>query len=297
MRKTLAIVILFLAAAGLHAQDAASVAMPFSIVPRNVRTLSTGGLTTADAVAVRLLGDTGLDVNASWYSWAPQGASSNNINADAFVRLSNRLALSAQFGMDIAPRYDIYDAQGTKGGFYSPKDMLVKLGAAYRITPVISVGADLRYMNSSLTSKVSYSAFGADVIAAATFGGAKVAAGVTNLGTSVKASDGTAFGIPAAATLAGKYNVSFAEKHSVDAGAQVDFFFKGGLRAGLGVEYGFNGLVFARVGYSLGLNSPFPTYLSLGLGAKFSGISINAAYLVGSSAIGNTLAIGAGYSF
>ena len=297
MRKTFALLFLILAAAGLRAQDAASVAMPFSIVPRNVKTLSTGGLTTADVAAVRLLGDTGLDVNASWYSWAPQGASSNDINVDAFARMSQRLALSGQFALDIAPRYDIYDAEGTKGGFYAPKDMLVKLGAAFRVTPNISVGADLRYMNSSLISKLSYSAFGADIIAAAAFGGARVAAGVTSLGTSVKASDGSAYGLPTAATVAGKYILTFAQKHSIDAGAQVDFFFKGGLRAGLGVEYGFNDLVFARVGYSLGLNSPFPTYLSLGLGAKFSGISVNAAYLIGSSAIGNTLAIGAGYSF
>lgn len=296
MKKILLIISLILPAAALFAQDAASVAMPSSVLPRNVRTLSMGGLTTSDAAAVRLLGDDALDINASWYSWSPKGNPSNDINLDAFAKLSNRFALSAQFGMDIAPAYDIYDEQGTKGGFYAPKDMMVKLGAAFRITPIISIEASARYLSSSLTSKSSYSAFGGDVLAAASFGGAKVAAGVTSLGTSVKASDGTSFGIPAAATVAGKYTLSFAEKHSLDAGAQVDFFFKGGLRAGAGLEYGFNDLAFVRLGYSYGGKSPFPSYFSAGLGAKFSGFSINAAYLVG-GAVSGTLAVGLGYAF
>lgn len=297
MKKTFAIFSVALTCITLRAQDAASVAMPFSVVPRNVSTLARGGVTSADAAAVRLLGDTGLDVNASWFSWAPQGVSSNNINVDAYAKLSQRFSLDAQFALDMSPNAVIFTDDGSKKGTFAPKDMLIKLGTAYRITPELSAGVDLKFMNSTLAAKNSYSAVGADIMAAYSFGGAKLAAGVTSLGTSVKASDGTTFALPTAATVAGKYNLSFAQRHSLEAAAQVDYFFKGGVRAGVGAEYGVNDLVFARVGYSLGLKSPVPTYLSVGLGAKFSGICINAAYLVGSAAIANTLAIGAGYTF
>lgn len=297
MRKTLIILSLCLAAASAYAQDAASVAMPFSVVPRNVRTLSMGGVATADAAAVRLLGGLSLDVNASWYNWAPNGASSSDINLDAFARLGSSFALSARFGMDSGAEYTVVTDMGSKGSTFAPTNMRADLGAAFKITPNISVGADLRLLSSSLTPKQSYTAFGGDIIAAAAFGPAKLSAGVTSLGTSVKASDGTSFGLPTAVTVAGRYGLVFGEKHSLDAAAQADFFFKGGLRAGLGVEYGFNDLVFARVGYSLGLNSPFPTYLSLGLGAKFFGVCVNVAYLMGSAAVGNTLALGLGYAF
>jgi len=174
---------------------------------------------------------------------------------------------------------------------------LLKFGAAFRITPMLSVGADFRYMNSSLTAKNSYSSVGADLLVAADFGPAKAVAGVTSLGAAVKSAAGTSYSIPTAATLAGVYTLSFAEKHALDARAQLDVFFKGGVRAGLGLEYGFNDMVFARAGYSYGGKSVFPSYLSFGLGAKFSGISINAAYLLGSSTLAGTLALGLGYAF
>lgn len=297
MKRISAIAFSVLLSIGLYAQDAAGVAMPFSTVPRNVRTLSLGGITSGEDAAVRLLGEDRLDASVSWYSWAPSTAASNDINADVFARLGKRIGLSAQFALDNGPRYDIYNASGVKGGFFTPKDMMLKFGAAYRILPSLSAGASFRYLSSSLTSNVSYSAVAADVMAAYDLGPATVAAGVTNLGSSVKAADGTSFGIPAAATVAGDWSMTFAEKHAIDVKAQVDWFFKGGLRAGAGAEYGFADMAFVRFGYSYGGSSPFPSFLSLGLGAKFAGVSINAAYLLGDQSIGGTLAVGAGYSF
>lgn len=297
MKRIFTIAVSVLLSACLYAQDAAGVAMPFSTVPRNVRTLSLGGISSAEDVAVRIFGEDKLDASVSWYSWAPSAAASNDINADIFARLGHRIGLSAQFALDNGPKYDIYSDTGVKGGFFTPKDMMFKLGAAYRITPSLSAGASFRYMSSSLTSKLSYSAVAADVMAAYDLGPATVTAGITNLGSSVKAADGTAFGIPTAVTVAGDWSMTFAEKHSVDVKAQVDWFFKGGLRAGAGAEYGFADMAFVRVGYCYGGNSPLPSFLSLGLGGKFAGVSINAAYLLGDQTIGGTLAIGAGYSF
>ena len=297
MKKTLVIAAAILLSCGLYAQDAASVAMPFSVIPRTVSSLSTGGTGAFDDATLRVFGEEKLDASLSWYSWAPSSVASNDINVDFFARLGQRLGLSAQFALDNGQKYDIYDATGKKGGFYVPKDLMVKIGAAYRILPSLSAGATVRIMNSSLTAKNSYSAFAADVMAAYEIGSAHVAAGVTNLGTPVKAADGTSFGLPAAATLAGNYALSFAEKHAVDFKLQADWFFKGGLCARAGAEYGFADMAFVRVGYCYGGTSPMPSFLSLGLGGKFAGISLNAAYLLGSPTVGGTLAVGAGYSF
>ena len=297
MKKTLAFAAFILLACGLYAQDAAGVAMPLSVIPRTVGTLSTGATAAFDDATLRIFGEDKLDAELSWYSWAPSTAASNDINADFFARLGQRLGLSAQFALDNGQQYDIYDATGKKGGFFVPKDMMLKLGASYRILPSLSAGATLRYMSSTLSSKNSYSAFAADVMAAYELGSAHVAAGVTNLGTPVKSADGTSFGLPAAATVAGDYALSFAEKHAVDFKLQADYFFKGGLCARAGAEYGFNDMAFVRLGYCYGGTSPMPSFLSLGIGGKFSGVSINAAYLLGSQTVGGTLALGAGYSF
>lgn len=297
MKKTLAFAAFILLACGLYAQDAAGVAMPFSVIPRTVSSLSTGGTCVFDDAALRIFGEDKLDASLSWYSWAPSTVASNDINVDLFAKLGQRLGLSAQFALDNGQKYDIYSSTGTKGGFFVPKDMMLKLGASYRILPSLSAGASFRYLSSTLTAKNTYSAFAADVMAAYELGSAHVAAGVTNLGTPVKASDGTSFGLPAAATLAGNYALSFAEKHAVDLKLQADWFFKGGLCARAGAEYAFADMAFVRLGYCYGGKSPMPSFLSLGVGGKFAGISVNAAYLLGSPTVGGTLALGAGYSF
>lgn len=297
MRKTLIIISLLFCPFLLGAQEAASVAMPFSVVPRSVRTLSMGGLTDSDEAAFRLFGDGQLDFNFSWYKFAPKSAAADDLNLDAFVRVSSRFAIAAQMGLDIAPKYYIYDANGTKSGFYVPKDMIMKIGAAYRINPWLSAGADVRYMHSSLSQAFSLSALGVDLMLGADLGAVKISSGLTSLGAPVRASAGSGFSLPASLTLAGNYGCSFAGGHGINAGLQADFFFKGGFRAGAGVEYGYKDQLFARAGYSLGLNSPFPTYFSIGAGAKYNGICFNAAYLLGTEALGNTIAIGAGLEF
>ena len=297
MKKIVTFAAFILAVSSLHAQDAAGVAMPFSVIPRTVSSLSTGATGAFDDASLRVFGEEKFDASLSWYSWAPSSTASNNINADIFAKLGQRLGLTAQFALDNGQKYDIYNSTGTKGGFYVPKDMMIKLGASFRILPSLSAGATLRYMSSSLTAKNTYSAFAADVMAAYELGSAHFAAGVTSLGTPVKSADGTSFGLPAAATLAGNYALSFAEKHAVDFRLQGDWFFKGGLCARVGAEYAFADMVFARLGYCYGGNSPMPSFLSVGLGAKFAGVSISAAYLLGSQTVGGTLAIGAGYSF
>ena len=297
MKKIIAFAAFLFAACGLYAQDAASVAMPYSIIPRTVKSLSTGGTAAFDDAALRVFGDNKFDSEISWYSWAPSGVATNNINADLFARIGQNLGVTAQFALDNGQKYDIYDATGMKGGSFTPKDMMFKLGVSYRILPSLSAGATFRYLSSSLAAKNSYPAFAADVMAAYELGSAHIAAGVTNLGSSVIAADGTAFGLPASATLAGDYALSFAEKHAVDFKLQADWFFKGGLCARAGAEYGFNDMAFVRLGYCYGGASPMPSFLSLGIGGKFAGVCINAAYLLGSPTVGGTLAVGAGYSF
>lgn len=55
--------------------------------------------------------------------------------------------------------------------------------------------------------------------------------------------------------------------------------------------------VSVRAGYRYGGNSPVASYASLGAGVKLLGIRLDAAYLIGSGPMKNTLAISLGYSF
>ena len=297
MRKAVATALAILSVAILRAQDAGSSAMPFSLVPRDARTLSLGLVSDISDPAYRLLDGQKLNASLSWYSWAPSGTSSTDINADAFVRLGQKFGVAFQFGFDSGSAYDIYDADGIKGDSFNPSELFVKLGASYRILPMLSASLSARYMSNTIAPEQSYSAFAGDALVAASFGSARAAAGVCNIGTPVTASDGTSYGLPAAVSVAGGYKFLFADAHSLDASAQADVFFRGGFRAGVGAEYGFKDLAFFRLGYSYGGKSPMPSCFTIGIGARYYGFTIDAVCLLGTPAISGTLGVAMGYRF
>ena len=297
MRKiVLLFAILALQAAPAFAQDAASVALPFGTVPRNIRTLSRGGATLSDDAAFRVLGDRRFDASLSWYSWSPGTSPSNDINADIFAKFG-KFGISAQFAMDMGKAYKTYSGLGVSNGSYTPQDMFLKIGAAFSFSPSFSVGADFRLMRSSAAPKTSFSSVAADITASYRTGGLTIATGVTSLGAGVKSADGNTYPIPSAASLAADYSFRPSDAFSLGFDAQADFYFKGGLRAGAGLECGIRDLFFVRAGYSYAGKSPAPGYLSLGAGFKFAGFRIDAVYLLASKALSGTLGVGLGYTF
>ncbi len=61
---------------------------------------------------------------------------------------------------------------------------------------------------------------------------------------------------------------------------------------------GVSGIAFLRVGYHYSTQDKgLPSFASAGLGLKFAGVELNAAYLFASEALGNTMTFGLGYSF
>jgi opacity protein-like surface antigen len=103
--------------------------------------------------------------------------------------------------------------------------------------------------------------------------------------------------IPTACVLGFGYEAEIAENNSLTVQADVDYYFEGGPAASFGAEYDFKDMVFIRAGYRYGGNSILPSFASVGVGAKFAGIKIDAAYLFANEVIGNTTAISVGYCF
>lgn len=61
---------------------------------------------------------------------------------------------------------------------------------------------------------------------------------------------------------------------------------------------GVSGIAFLRAGYHYGTRDKgLPSFASTGLGLKFAGVELNAAYLFASEALGGTMTFGLGYSF
>ena len=78
----------------------------------------------------------------------------------------------------------------------------------------------------------------------------------------------------------------------------LSLLFFGALMAAVGVEYGFADMVFARAGFHYGDPAKaLPTFASVGIGAKFIGIRLDASYVFLSETLGNSFLVSLGYAF
>ena len=240
-----------------------------------------------------------LDIAASFSSWQPEGAASKVIDFGA-SGCFGKFGISAGISYGKGDEYEVYSESGDKSGTFSPSEMAAGVGLSYRIVKFLSAGVNLKYASEKLSKDDSYNAFAADVLLTAKLDGFRIAAGARNIGSKVKASDGTSFSIPSSIAAGVSYGHTFAEKHSILASVNADYYFESGATESIGVAYTYNNLVSVRGGYcNASDKAPGASFASVGAGVQFLGIRIDAAYLIAGSdsPMKNTLSVGLGFSF
>ena len=240
--------------------------------------------------------DETLAAGASYTLWQPTSA---NMLAARF---------GASFGVQtgLNPAYELTNSAGVPDGSFSPFDLRIGAGFAWRVIDCLSVGVGLNYASSSLApASESYSgsmsSFAADVQLMYVTGNFDISLSASNLGSSVKSASGQSFGLPMNARLAAGYGNDFG-RHHLSAGLEGGMFFGGASAAfaGVGAEYMYNDLVAVRAGWHYGSEKAvIPTFASVGLGLCFAGVNIDVAYLIaaGDSPLQNSMSFGLGYSF
>lgn len=284
-------------------------ALPFTIADQSPVTLAKGtaGLTETGSIAHAAFNnaaaipfsETKFDVAAGYNMWQPAAVNSTVINAAGAFNVNGKLGFAAGFSYGMNPEYNITDASGAVKGTFKPSDMQVNAGLAYRFIPALSLGANVGYATSTLAEGHSYGTVTADVFLMSQFSDFKVAAGVSNIGGTIKSATGAEFCLPGSIALGLGYDKAFAEKHAVEVNVDADYFFSGWIAAAFGASYIFNDLVSFRAGYRYGADSPIPSFASVGAGVKFAGVKLDLAYLLAGadSPMKNTLALGLGYAF
>jgi len=244
------------------------------------------------------LSETRTDIGLGWQSWAPQTAAGNNFNFGSAFRLGSRCGLAIGAAYQYGKAYTRTDASGKSSGTFTPNDILVGGGFGVRITGGLALGVNVRYASQKLDKDAAYSAISGDAFISYRIKSLNISAGVSSLGTSVKGADGNSYSLPASAALGLDWSADFADAHGVKLDADADYYFSGGVSAALGAQYSFRDMLFVRAGYHYGCDkAPLPSFASVGLGVKFAGVQLNAAYLLASEALSGTIAIGLGYSF
>lgn len=304
--SALACVCAFASAQDVTADKLSSVAMPFTRIGRSPVAMGMGntslletsftGYSAFGNIAALPFSSNTVDGQVSYQGWAPSSASaSTNINAGLGFNISDKIGISACFASDKGGNSLLSPSQGVIDKTISSTDMMVGAGFSYRFIPQLSVGVNARFMSQKLSEHDPYKSFGIDVLLMSKFDGVKLAAGVTSLGGKVTSIDSKRYDLPTAASLAAGYENVFGGKHGIDVRAEAEYYFAGGFRAAVGASYAFNDIVFLRAGYNFG--GVCSNFASVGLGVKFFGVNINAAYLIGNTPAGGTLCAGLGYSF
>lgn len=302
MKRLYSFIALTFIALSAYAQNEA---MPFCRMALDAKSLAMGasilgtsdlGGAVANAAAIPFSSQS-LSASATATLFQPSVSASIMPAVGVSYNLKDKLGISAGWFGNLQKAYDITDGTGKVTGQFKPADMQLHLGVAYRIIKQLSVGVNLKYLNSKLAQDASYNAFAGDVLVMGRFGGLKCAAGVMSLGTPVKSLSGAKFPLPASAKLAVAYELSLADAHRIEAEANADYYFAGSFGASVGASWSFRDYVSVRAGYHYGGKSIMPSFASLGLSGGYKGYQLHLAYLLSSGAMKNTLAAGVSVSF
>ncbi len=271
-----------LAAVTVYSQSASAL-----LVPRDAGTLSLG-LTQSIPADYGL-----LDAGISGGLWAPASASNTFLGAKVGLKLTPAFTLNIDGRYFSDKPYDVTNSQGSVTGSFSPSDLFFSLGGAFHITEQLSIGIDARVISSSLAPEAKAAGFCGDIHASYATDRFTAVVSARNLGPGLDYGNG-ASPLPSLVSAAGSISPADALRLVLEA----DYLFNGGMMAGLGAEYCIADIAFLRAGYHYGDPAKaLASYASLGLGAVFSGFSVDLAFLTASETLGNTFMIGLGYSF
>ena len=176
---------------------------------------------------------------------------------------------------------------------FKPSELTVSLGAGFALGHNFSVGATLRLISSSLGNNAKAISFNADISACYDNGPLRAAVKMGNLGPKLKFNEEDSSAQPTLFSA----GVSYGIVAGLRAQVQADYLFDGSFMAGLGAAYCWRNMLSARAGYHLGTGTyGTQSYASAGLGVRFVGVSLDAAYVFLGENLRNTFLITLSYT-
>ncbi len=281
----------------------------FLTLSTDARTLSMGGtgvVAPANAFAIynnnsaATLSDIKGAFASSYTMWQPGTTASNLINVSGFFKTGKRGAFLLGSRFFLYSAYVMTNDQGSITGTYKPMEITVDLGYAFMITETLSTAATVRYIVSGMSPDASGGAVAADLGLIYKPGNISIGLTATNLGSKIDYGYGP-YALPSQIKLGAGYGFHAGEKHLLNAAVQAGYLIvNSGITAGIGLEYSYNNLISVRVGGHYGDSEKcIPSYVSAGLGFRFRGLTMNAAYLLAQkdSPLANSLGINLGWEF
>ncbi len=254
-------------------------------------------LSVTHNMASVVMSDDQMSFGASMMSLQPQYLNSQLYQVGGYYSLGDKLSVGAAFRYEGLPEQSVINSAGLAAGSFSPMGMAIDLGAGYAINENLAVGASLRYIYSDIYT-LSDNAFGVNLSANYQIDNSTLALMVNNLGT-----QGESIEQPTNVEIAAAHTFELAESHALGIMASGSYIVApeslSSISAGVAAEYGLLSSYFLRVGYRYGDAQKYmPSYTSLGVGVGFSGVRLDASYLLGgeSNPLNNSFMVGLSWS-
>ena len=222
-------------------------------------------------------------VGASMLLWQPQATDATLFNVSGYHRLNN-FALLAGIRSNKMGEFTATDDNGNIIGTYAPSEYALDIGVGYRLSSNISFGVSLRYITSKLDQEAKSSAFSSDISMLYDRENLRLGLGVSNLGSKIDYGNDS-YQLPARIKSGIAYHFTLSEDHSLLTVADIFYQFTpnySGIASGLGAEYNFKRMIALRTGYHYESKNVGASYTTIGLGTKFSGLSLDLAYMIAS---------------
>lgn len=221
----------------------------------------------------------------------------NYFNAGFAYSIKEKAGIAASVSYGFDPAYDVYDETGEPDGAFTPDYILAAAGVSWRFLKFMSIGFNFRYARQSLAEGYTLSTCAGDAVLMCRFADFSISAGAMNLGMPVKSHDGSSFNLASSAKAAMMYDGHFG-KNGLQINLDSDWYFSNTVTAALGAQYSWNDILFLRAGYRYSMQGcVIPSFASVGLGLRFFGVRLNAAYIFASEVLDNSFSLSLGYSF
>ena len=300
MKKILTIII----ASVCISAAAAAQALPSLLVNSDPKAMGAAGMSLLGSDAYALQGyaasaalmDATAAAGVSYGIWQPAAASDKVLGASAAVKLAGKFSIALDYKNFMQPEYELMSPNGSSNRVtpvFKPGESSYALGLGFAFVPGLSAAVTVRSTGSKLSPDAKASAFGVDVSAMFSKDKLKAALAVCNLGGQVKYGE-KSYAQPMLVKAGAAFNIV----EGLKTGAEFSYLFEGVFNASAGVEYSYKGIVAARAGYHFGDKAKgVPSFISLGLGAGFKGVQLNAAYLLASETLAGSMLFGLSYAF
>jgi hypothetical protein len=313
VRKLLVCIIATFAVAVASAHDFTD-AFPMSRIDRNPATLSMGGAGVAslsslawssyENPAIIPFMKESVAGNFSYLYWKPEVSSFHYYDFGMSYEVSNvGFTLGGSYGR--GESYDYYSESNpsVSSGTFTPDDRMFNSGISFMLCRFLSFGVNFRFMKSGLSKDDDFQAITSDMFIMTDFSftdlhGLRAAFGVTNQGITIRGASDANFDMSSSIVLGVSYSPEFLLNNALELNLDEDYYYNSkAVSFSFGAQYGYCGRYFIRGGFRYGGSTVIPSFISFGPGIRYSGLSLDSAFIFGFSGLKSGMSFGLGYSF